>query len=289
MAPGLVALLLAGVTVEVAPNPCTSTVAVAAAVQRRVDVAVQVHLRPEGDDLVLTLQAPNQPPLERPLGLRPGDCPLVPELVAVLTERYVRALPAWTWAPRAPPEAPAGPPRATAPRALGGPRWRVSLGADLGGTLGVPGPTPGLRARGAATARDHPRPGVGAVVELFVAGALVPDQALGEGGQVLTGSPSAGAAAGLAVGPGALTVGLAGGLTLARASGFERASGAATPLLELEVRARLRLLGPLYAGLGLQVPLLLHRYTRAEGGAALTEPPLSLGLFVGFDRTLAFF
>lgn len=292
MGPWLAALLLTGATVEVAPNPCTSSVAVSAAVLARTDAAVRVILVPEGEDLLLTLQAPNHPPQTRPLGLRPGECPLVPELVAVLTERYVRALPAWTWAPRA---APIPPPPAwanTPPRPLGlagRPRWETRVGLEAGGGAGLPSPDLALRLRGHLVAHHHggdgPRPGVG----VFVAVSFSPRLGFGSDGAITVLAPAAGVTGSLELGRFRATLGLAGGLLAAWARGFERASNTVDPLLEAELRLRATLVGPLYGGLSAQVPLLGHRFTRADEGVARRTAPLTLGLFLGLEQILAFF
>ena len=286
MGPWLAALAVAGVTVEVAPNPCTSSVAVAAAVARRTDAAVTLRLEPAGEDLRLTLEAPNQPPASRPLGVGPADCALVPELVAVLTERYVRALPAWTWAPRSPPAPPRSEARARAsptPPALH-PRWRLVASADVGAGLGFGGAVPGARGR-VEVALVGGRFGGAA----FGAVGVTPDRAFGADGRLTVVQAGAGVAAVLREGPIRASLGVAAGVSMAQASGFERASSSVEPLLEAELRGLVALPLGLYAGASAQLPLVRRRYVREELGLIVEEPGLTVGLVLGFAHAVAFF
>lgn len=297
MAPWLALGLLAGVTVHADPatEACAPTAAVAEAVEQRVRAPVHVRLvLVEGDaaglSVELRIRAPRAAPFDKRIALDRADCALLPRMVALVVERWVRALPARTWAPRAPPEPLAPEPRRTlvSTPVARYPHWSVRTGGDAGASLGTSGTDPGLRLRAHADLARGEALGLTGLVSLT----WVPDAPFGPDGRVRVVRPTAGLAgfgeltAGSTVLRGEL--GVHAGAAFGQGFGFERASAASGASGSAEARVSATFTGGWYAGAAAEFGLIRTAFTR-DGADAYREAAVRFGVFLGFSRAVAFF
>lgn len=285
MVSGLLALALISVTVQVETQTCTSSTAIQAALVARVDVPVELKVSPLQDGLEVQFLAPGHPPLIRRIRLVPEDCPLVPEMLALMTERFVSALPAHTWAPRAP--AAQSPLQIRSSLALT-PKDRhhtmsLGLGADGGATLGLTAGDPGFYVR------PHVDLSIGANFGISTALGLrvEPSVDLENGGTVRWvsgwGGLSAFARHRWTDYEVRADAGFSAGIAAGSARGFEGAASDQVPLVESMIRGAVG--GPrgLFGGLEARVSIAGPRFAEYQA------PRVRLGLFFGWRKDIAFF
>lgn len=283
---GLSALgLIAGVVVQVHANPCTSSTAVDAALAHLDAPRVGLELTPVDEGFEVRLRAGRAADLVRTLVVAPADCDLVPQMLALMTERFVRALPAHTWAPRAPATAGAWSPQQSLPLTpmLRHPRHTLAWGLDAGASLGSRGQGPAVQLH---THLDLRRSRLGLTLGLGTR--WEPSRSVGDSGGSVTWVSAwlgLGGFARLELGPLPLRfeAGVAGGLAHGQGRGFEGASADTVALVEGMARAVAQ--GPfdLYGGLEARVNLVGPRFADYEVAR------LRLGLFLGIHHDLAFF
>lgn len=284
MVGSLVVGLLVSVTVHVHPNPCTSSTAVQAAVQAVTQAPIRLDVAPTAGGLRVHFMAANQPVTIRDVPVAAADCPLVPQVIALMTQRYVRALPAYTWAPRAPPQ----PLRMLGQLSLSNTplhrrhRYALAWGLDVGGGRGLTGPGWAAQVR-AHVDLSQKRWGLAVPIGLR----WEPSIALQQGGSVrwLTGWLGVAGFVQGAVGPVPLRgeLGVCAGFSAGQAQGFEGASADTVALVETQVRGVM--LGPwgLYGGVEARLNLVGPRF------ADYRAPRLRLGLVLGIRKDVAFF
>lgn len=287
----LAALLLVAGEVNVslsAEQTCTTTVAIHAATDPRVPPLVPLNLALEletTDDQVrgtLALDTAGTSTATRDVDVARADCPLLPRLIASIAERYVTALPKRDWAAfrRArklkvivPIEPPVVPPTPIP--------WAWRLGFDAGGLIGV-------APKGRVAVRTDVGPVEGLALSAATGADIVVDAPIGDGtidvvslyGAV---GPSFAFDAGTAtVMP---EVRLRGGVHVGRARGFDTASSNLLPLLDVHAGVTMWA-RPLHVTIGVAVPLLRARFTRAEGDA-FDEPPVRVVLTAGWSTALS--
>jgi len=276
--------LLVGVTVHVHPNACTSSTAVQAAVQAVTQAPVRLDVAPTATGLRVHFMAANQPVTIRDVPVAEADCPFVPQVIALMTQRYVRALPAYTWAPRAPPQTLRLQGQLSLPNTPEYRRHRYALawGVDMAGGRGITGPGWAAQVR-AHLDLSQRRWGVALPIGLR----WEPSITLQQGGSVRWLSGWLGLAGFVRGALGPLTVraelGLCAGFSAGQAEGFEGASADTVGLVETQVRGLV--LGPsgLYGGIEARVNLVGPSF------ADYRVPRLRLGLLLGIRKDVAFF
>ncbi len=285
MISGLLALALIGVTVQVEAQSCTSSTAIQAAVAARIDLPVELTVSASQDGLEVRFLAPGHPPLVRTLSLAPEDCPYVPQMLALMTERFVRALPEHTWAARAPPAPSPDRVRLSLSLTPTNRHHRASLGIGMeaGASLGLSaGETGGYL-------RPHLDLGIGPNFGLSTALGLrlEPNISLANGGSVRWLAGWAGLSAFTQYRVVNLDlraeVGMSGGLAAGTGQGFEGASSDRVPQVEGMIRLRIGGQTGLFGGLETRLNIAGPSFADYEA------PRVRLGLFFGFQRDIAFF
>lgn len=282
---------LAGATVEVAEGTCTSSRAVALALGDYVEAApMTVSVAPTEDGVEVRISAPAVAPMVRRLTLTPADCGVLPRMLALMAERYARALPRRSWARRAPPVAPPTPSHLSLSKTPADrhPSYALALTADAGGTLGLDGAGPGLQA-GASLELLSGRLGLLAGLGARV----VPRVALGAGGALRVTAPWI-EVGGLARGPlgpfeAHARLGVAVGAAIGEARGFEGASTDVGALVEPSLRVGLQLPRGLVFAVEGRLRAVGARFTGSDAGFAYESPLVRVGVLLGIRRALAFF